>query len=456
MAHRELPTSILSYLADHGRPAAASEITSAVQTPRPTVNRALAALLAEGQIRKRGIGPGTRYEPATGALQKGPPVAHTPPQPGEAAPPLPPAVTAAAQELKTSLSRPLSVRTPVTYGRAFVDDYRPNKSSLLPPELAQVLYARGRPKGQYPAGTVAVRVLEQLLIDLSWHSSHLEGNRKSLLDTRELFATGRGDLNDPDVTMLLNHKEAIEFMVDQAPLQGLTLAMVRNLHAILMQNLLQDPTAAGAIRRRVVTIDSSVYQPTHVPTLLEEMLRLIVDKAREIRNPIEAAFFLWVNIAYLQPFEDGNKRTSRLSANLPLLMLNCAPLSFLDVEPEAYAYAMMGVYEERDVSLAVKLFTATYLRSIDKYWVALQSFGGGTTLRALYRTQLADAVRRMVGGEQLAGVTESLHIQPEDRQEFSNTVRAELAHLEVWNCARFRLSIPDVEQWIAAGRPGAT
>ncbi len=455
MTRRDLPTSILSYLAERGRPAYASEITLAVQTPRPTVNRALAALVVQGQLRKLGGGPGTHYELVEGVPSKVTPVELRLPKPGEVLP-APSAVAAAAQALKTSLVRPLGVRTPVTYERAFVDDYRPNESSLLPPRLAQTLYIHGRPQGQYPAGTVAVRVLEQLLIDLSWHSSHLEGNRKSLLDTRELFATGRGDPNDPDVTMLLNHKQAIEFMVEQAPLQGLTMTIVRNLHGILMQNLLQDPTAAGAIRRRVVTIDSSVYQPTHVPALLEEMLRLIIDKAREIRNPIEAAFFLWVNIAYLQPFEDGNKRTSRLSANLPLLLLNCAPLSFLDVEPEAYAHAMMGVYEQRDVSLATELFVATYLRSIDKYQVALKSFGVDTTLRARYRVQLADAVRRVVGGEQLTGVTEGLRIPPDDQNEFTNTVRAELAHLEVWNCARFRLPIPEVEQWIAAGRPGAT
>ena len=455
MARRELPASILSYLAEHGQPAPASEIAAAVRAPRPTVNRALAALVLGKRIRKSGAGPGTRYEPALdAALQVAPSLSAQ--SKSSATPEVLQHVTAAAQALRTSLLRPLGVRTPVTYERGFVDNYRPNESSLLPPELARTLYDRGRPEGQFPAGTVAMRVLEQLLIDLSWHSSHLEGNRKSLLDTRELFAAGRGDPDDPDVTMLLNHKEAIEFMVEQAPLEGLTMGLVRNLHAILMQNLLQDPTAAGDIRRRVVTIDSSVYQPTHVPALLEEMLRLVVDKAREIRNPIEASFFLWINIAYLQPFEDGNKRTSRLSANLPLLMSNCAPLSFLDVEPEAYAYAMMGVYEERDVSLAVELFAATYRRSIDKYRVALRSFGVGTTLRARYRVQLADAVRRVVGGEQLAGVTESLHIQPEDQQEFGSTVRAELAHLEVWNCARFRLSVPDVERWIAAGRPGAT
>ncbi len=99
---------------------------------------------------------------------------------------------------------------------------------------------------------------------------------------------------------------------------------------------------------------------------------------------------------------------------------------------------------------------ATYLRSIDKYQVALKSFGVGTTIRARYRAQLADAVRRVVGGEPLTDAIEGLHISPEDQTEFVSTVRAELAHLEVWNCARFRLPIPEVEQWIAAGRLGAT
>ena len=117
---------------------------------------------------------------------------------------------------------------------------------------------------------------------------------------------------------------------------------------------------------------------------------------------------------------------------------------------------MMGVYEERDVSLALELFTATYLRSIDTYQGALKSSGAGTTLRARYRAQLGDAVRRVVARQKLPEVMATLNIAAEDQEEFINTVGGELAHLEVWNCARFRLSIPEVEQWIVAGRPGAT
>jgi Fic family protein len=84
---------------------------------------------------------------------------------------------------------------------------------------------------------------------------------------------------------------------------------------------------------------------------MEETLTSIVGKVRHLQNPVEAAFFLWVNVAYLQPFADGNKRTSRLSANMPLMLYNCAPLSFLDVERADHATALLGVYEQRSVAV---------------------------------------------------------------------------------------------------------
>ncbi|MFX6743338.1 hypothetical protein ABTH23_19790, partial [Acinetobacter baumannii] len=85
--------------------------------------------------------------------------------------------------------------------------YVPNVSSLLPSILAASLADEGRMKGQQPAGTYARKVLEPLLIDLSWSSSRLEGNRYSRLATEQLFRSGTtgGDL---DAVMLLNHKAA--------------------------------------------------------------------------------------------------------------------------------------------------------------------------------------------------------------------------------------------------------
>jgi hypothetical protein len=133
-----------------------------------------------------------------------------------------------------------------------------------------------------------------------------------------------------------------------------------------------------------------------VPSPLEEMLGIIVSKARDIKNPVEAAFFLWLNIAYLQPFEDGNKRTSRLSANIPLLMYNCAPLRFLDVTDEDYSRARIGMYERLDTSVPTDLFAWTYRQSIEKYAVLIQAAGLPDLFRAVHRNAISELVSRVV------------------------------------------------------------
>lgn len=350
-------------------------------------------------------------------------------------------------------ARARAARQPVGYQRAFVDNYIPNASSLLPESLSQVLAAEGCMRGQQPAGTYARKVLGPLLIDLSWSSSRLEGNRYSLLATEELFKQGTA-ASDLDAVMLLNHKAAIEFMIDAVPEYGLISAVIRNLHAILMQDLLADTNGLGNIRRKVVNISDTTYVPAQASPLLEEMFEHIVDKARQVKNPVEAAFFLWVNLAYLQPFEDGNKRTSRLSANIPLMLYNCAPLSFLDVETRDYASAMMGVYEHGDVALAVDLFAWAYRRSIRKYAVQLDAMGVPNPTRFRFREMLNEAIGRVVrDGQTASQAVATLTLSAEDEQVFQPMLAQELRMLELHNCARYRLTMGQARQWIEAGRP---
>lgn len=344
-------------------------------------------------------------------------------------------------------------RDPVTYRRGFVEDYVPNQTWLMPRDLAEELYRAGRLREQQPAGTYARKVLEQLLIDLSWSSSRLEGNRYTLLATEDLFRRGTVG-SDADAVMLLNHKTAIEFSVEAVPLQDLSTALIRNLHAVLMQDLLADTDALGIIRKKVVNISDTVYVPTQVPAVLEEMLETILAKAKLIKNPVEAAFFLWVNLAYLQPFEDGNKRTSRLAANIPLMLYNCAPLSFLDVDPHDYAQAMLGVYEFLDVSRAVDLFAWTYRRSIKKYVVVMESMGAPNPLRLRYREHLTEAIGLVVRDRKSAqAVIVELGLGEDQAPGFEAMLLDELKKLEVFNCARYRLTLTATQSWIDAKRP---
>lgn len=430
-----------------------TQLVEATGSSLPAVKRLLSKLVDEGRVAVTGKARATRYR----LLVRGATLAGA--TPGAQ----PPAVSAVSQaaptwraaslELRQQLTLPLAARAPVTYRREFVDAYKPNESFLLPRELAEELAALGRLPGQLPAGTYVRKVLEQLLIDLSWSSSHLEGNRYTLLDTEKLFKSGAA-ATDLDAVMLLNHKAAIEFLVDAAPAQGLSTSLVRNLHAVLMQDLLAEVGSLGAIREKVVNISGTTYVPTQVPALLQEMFEHIISKAQHTKNPVEAAFFLWVNLAYLQPFEDGNKRVSRLAANVPLMLYNQAPLSFLDVDRDDYALAMMGIYESCDVSMAVDLFDWTYRRSQAKYKVVLESLGSPDPFRVKYREALTEAVGLVVrsrkpAAEALAG----LGLPDEDASKFQLLLAQELKALAIFNCARHRLSIRDTQAWIDEGRP---
>jgi fido (protein-threonine AMPylation protein) len=443
--NRDVIEALRSLASDGIALVSSSELADATGKSLATIKRLLDKLHADRKITRHGKGRATRYA----LVPETPPAQQVTDEPARVGP----RWSAASRALRQRLDVPLSARDPVSYKRDFVENYEPNKTWRMPEPLAIELANAGRMQGQQPAGTYARKVLEQLLIDLSWSSSRLEGNRYTLLATQKLFESGMTD-GDLDAVMLLNHKSAIEFLVDAVPTEGLSAGLIRNLHAVLMQDLLADVNGLGAIRKKVVNISDTTYLPTQVPSVLHEMLDQIVGKAGLIRNPVEASFFLWVNLAYLHPFDDGNKRTGRLAANIPLMLYNCAPLSFLDVDQHDYALAMMGIYEFRDVSLAVDLFDWTYRRSINKYKVVLESMGAPDPMRLRYRQGLNEAIGLVVREAKTASAAAAaLGLTNDVAPGFATLLADELAKLEIFNCARYRLTMNATADWIAAGRP---
>ena len=162
------------------------------------------------------------------------------------------------------MRKPQTERTPVGYNRKFLDEYRPNESRYLTPETIAHLARIGRtPDAERPAGTYARHVLDRLLVNLSWASSRLEGNTYSLLDTQRLIEHGQvaEGKDAAETQMILNHKAAIEFLVESAEELEFKRQMILNLHALLSDNLLPDPDASGRLRRIGVGITDSVYHP---------------------------------------------------------------------------------------------------------------------------------------------------------------------------------------------------
>lgn len=426
-------------------------------SPR-SLKRLLKQLVRQERIRIQGTGRGTRYLPTviTGrASLVASPATVT--ATGEVYVPL----SADGAKLRDLIRRPLMQRRPVGYDRSLLEDYRPNETFYLNDAAWRArLRKTGRtPFGERPAGTYARDILNRLLIDLSWASSRLEGNTYTRLDTLNLIQHNReAEGKDRfETQMILNHKRAIEFLIEQAEDIGFNMFTFMNLHALLSENLLADPAASGKLRERVVEISGTVYRPLGVPQQIEELFRTVLEKAEAIHDPFEQAFFVMVHVPYLQPFEDVNKRVSRLAANIPLIRNNLCPLSFVDVPERAYVEGTLAVYERGRVDLLRDVFVWAYERSCDQFRAVAGTLPQPDPFRLKYRSELAEAISEMVrsgAGDDAAAVQPLAKglVPEDDRSRFVDLILGELRHLHEGNIARYRLRITEYREWKARQR----
>lgn len=360
---------------------------------RRTVTRQLATLVVGGQIAMQGRGPATRYY-----IPHAAPAVGTAPVGIEDYPPL----TPDAQAVRTLIQRPLSLRPPIGYNQAFLRSYQPGRSWYLPESIRRHLHDIGRTSTEErPAGTFAHGIFERLLIDLAWASSRLEGNTYTRLDTENLLAFGtRAEGKDAvEAQMLLNHKKAIELLVDQAEEIAFNRYTILNLHAALSENLLGDSKDEGRVRSRMVGITGTAFVPLSIPQQLDELLTLLLETVTAIPDAYEQAFFVMVHLPYLQPFADVNKRTSRLAANIPLIRQNLCPMSFVGTPEEAYVDGTLAVYEFNRVELLRDVFVFAYERSCAHYRVVRDAMPQPDPIRLRYRTALTAIVHQIVTSE---------------------------------------------------------
>lgn len=425
--------------------------------PRRTLQRRLALLIEQKRLAVNGRARGSRYKLIPARVEIAVPSGELELKGYAPEVEIYVPVSAAGQEIKQRVRAPIQERQPVGYNRTFLDAYKPNETSYLPAETRQHLAQLGQsPDGAKPAGTYVRQIYSRLLIDLSWNSSRLEGNTYSLLETERLIELGEAaeGKDAREAQMILNHKAAIELLVEQAEEVGFNRYTILNLHALLSDNLLADPQASGRLRAIPVAVAGTVYRPLEIPQLIEECFQRILDTAAAIEDPFEQSFFVMVHLPYLQPFEDVNKRVSRLAANLPFVRANLSPLSFVDVPERAYTDGVLGVYELNRVELLRDVFIWAYERSCARYAAVRQSLGEPDPFRMRYRTLLAHTVADIVrGGIKRKDVTAFVRrraqdkVSEPDRLRFIEVVESEVMTLHEGNIARYRLKPSEYYKW---------
>ncbi len=427
--------------------------------PRRSLQRTLAQCVASGKIAPIGQARATRYVAKVPAVRDAPTALDAESFLGWRVEeelstgqwPLSPD----SKDIRAYLSQPWSLRKPVGYQSAFLQDYQPNVTFYLPQPVRAQLHRMGRTgPGPQPAGTYGRAVLDRLLIDLSWASSHLEGNTYSRLDTRALIAHGQQAQGHgvTETQMILNHKAAIELLMDNVDAPQFSRYLLMNLHSTLSENLLESPEDEGRLRLHPVQIGQSVYQPPSGQSLIGTLLDEVLGKFNAIEDPFEQSFFAMVHLPYLQPFADCNKRCSRLLANWPLLRANLCPLTFLGVSQAWYTASVLGVYEMNRVELLRDLFMWAYDRSTKEYLNAKSRVVEPDLLRLTYRDAIRQAVKAVVQHPEqdpLALVAEhvALAVPGPQQGDVRALVVQELRRLHEGVLARYGLRLAELDRW---------
>jgi len=200
-----------------------------------------------------------------------------------------------------------------------------------------------------PNTPMSARDLEYLTVELAWKSSSLEGNTYTLLDTQLLLLEGIKATNKTEfeTQMIINHKDALAFIVEHEELftGKIELKTVEEIHKIIGRNI----GIPAGLRKRIVRISASNYQPIDNPHQIKENLLAVLGVISRAENPFVRALLALALVPYLQAFEDGNKRTGRMLANALLIHSIERGFSLRKVDAKHLALAYLAFYEYNSI-----------------------------------------------------------------------------------------------------------
>ena len=212
------------------------------------------------------------------------------------------------------------------------------------------------------------RELERITIEFSWKSSHIEGNTYTLLDTERLIkehAEAKGKTHK-EAVMILNHKKALEYVwAHPKDFRVISIQKIEDLHSLVAADL----DITKGLRKKGVGIVGTSYKPFNNIFQIKESLESLCNLVNRLDNPFLRALIAVAGISYIQPFEDGNKRTSRLVGNSILVANGYCPLSYRSTDEAEYKKAMILFYEQHSLSLFKKLFVEQYEFAVKNYFL---------------------------------------------------------------------------------------
>ena len=217
--------------------------------------------------------------------------------------------------------------------------------------------------------SIIKKEFERLTVELSWKSSQIEGNTYSLIDTEILIKENKeaeGHKKE-EAVMILNHKKALDHILEnRKDFKNLNLRKIEDVHGLLVEGL----SVAKGLRKKAVGITGTKYRPLDNEYQIKEAMEKMIEFAnKKLTDPFSKAIFTTLMISYIQPFEDGNKRTSRLLGNAVLLSGDICPLSYRSINEADYKKAVILFYEQNSARFFKELFIEQFKFVVGNYFL---------------------------------------------------------------------------------------
>ncbi|MDD4062308.1 MAG: Fic family protein [Candidatus Pacebacteria bacterium] len=212
--------------------------------------------------------------------------------------------------------------------------------------------------------------LKRFVIELAWKSSKIEGNTYSLVDTEQLILNNKEAKNrtKEETQMILNHRDAFHTIFNNPDkYKKIKKGEIEEIHFLLTKDL----KIKKGFRQSPVGITGSIFRPLDNSYQISEAVDLLEKAITQAKSPFSKALIALLGISYIQPFEDGNKRTARFTANAILISNNLPPISYRSVDERDYRDAILTLYEINSIIPIKKIFINQYDFTANNYTIAI-------------------------------------------------------------------------------------
>ena len=195
--------------------------------------------------------------------------------------------------------------------------------------------------------------IKDLAVVWCYYSGKIEGNTYTYVETEALLKDGiTSEKKFEDAKMLKNLYNTfiseLEYINKEKNQESIDERTLFRIHQSISTGLVSNEET-GSLRTRAVRISGTAYIPPKNLQEIRSKLNEILFQQEEYTNPLEKAVFLHCNLARLQPFIDGNKRTARMIESIALMNAGIIPVySSKDADILNYRKGLIAFYETED------------------------------------------------------------------------------------------------------------